>query len=357
MTIKVTYVDDEIGVANRDAEKIRDLLEDPGKFECILEQPPKSFSYLRPKLQDALLVDLDLSGVPANGGQAVDYLGNSLASDVRMHNPGCPIILITRPHILGEEWQKQFLQESNDLDLIIYKNDVLRNPSEERAKIEDLVQGFKALHEVYGQEWEAVVKLMGADDEESNLLREAGPPVAQGRWNLPQASRWIRTVIMRFPGILYDDLTAATRLGISLDSFRLPSLQDYLKPARYTGVFGNYQTYWWRGRLFGLAQRFLLENDVKGPFSQHFGDTYSRVSKEKINPAICIFDGTPIADWVCHIYKEPVKQKNSIPYYPDSRPQGMDQARVSFKAVQESEEFDLSLVDAESHELVKSMWK
>jgi hypothetical protein len=198
---------------------------------------------------------------------------------------------------------------------------------------------------------------MGANEDESNLLREAAPPIESKEWNIPQVARWIRNVVMGFPGILYDNLTAATRLGIDLDGFNTPRVQELMEPVKYTGVFSTYRERWWRNRLFGIVQSLMLKHDVRGPVFLKFSEAFSAECGEKLAPAICVHDGTPVADWVCYILKKPVKQRNSIPYYPDSRPQVMDQARVSFKAIQESNEFDESLVDPDSYVVVKKLWE
>lgn len=356
MKIKVLYIDDEITKPGRDAQKIQELLHVPDKFECELRPPPKTFAELptESELPDALLVDLDLSAVPING-EPVSYFGSTLAAEMRMRKSACPIILVTRPQIMA--WKTQLLEESVDVDLIVLKDEINRNPDGVRGKIVALIEGFRALEAISGQDWEKVLALMKADSNEKNLLREAAPPIESGQWNIPQVGRWVRNVIMGFPGILYDDLTAATRLGINLDSFQRSSIQELMIPAKYTGVFSTYKDQWWRNKLFNIAQSLMVECKVEGPVFQKFSEAFRLKYEEELEPAICVYDETPIADWICHILKEPVKQRNSIPYYPDSRPAVMDQARVSFKAIQESNEFDESLVDSDSYEVVKRLWE
>lgn len=354
MAIKVLYIDDEIDKPGRDAQKIRELLHVEGKFVCELRPPPKMFSNLPVDLPDALLVDLDLSTVSV-GEEPVGYFGSTLASEMRMRHPSCPMILVTRPHIMA--WKSSLLEESMDVDLIVLKEDIHRDPDETRARIMTLIEGFQALEKISGQEWSSVLELMGADEDESNLLREAAPPIENKEWNIPQVARWIRNVVMGFPGILYDDLTAATRLGIDLAAFNTPGVQELVEPARYAGVFSNYKKRWWRNRLFGIVQSLMLKHDVRGPVFLKFSEAFSAEFGKELTPAICVYDGTPVADWVCYILKKPVKQRNSVPYYPDSRPPVMDQARVSFKAIQESNEFDESLVDSDSYVVVKRLWE
>lgn len=355
MTIKVLYIDDEITRPGRDAQKIQELLNKEGEFECELSLPPRVFSDLPTKLPDALLVDLDLGTAPVNG-EPVSYFGSTLAAEMRMRHPSCSIVLVTRPNVIAGK--SSLLEESMDVDLIVLKDEINRNPDGVRARIVALIQGFRDLGVIAGQEWQSVLRLMRASKDEASLLREAAPPLEGKQWNIPQVARWIRNVVMRFPGILYDTLTAATRLGISEEAFRNPSAQELMEPAKYTGVFGTYKERWWRDGVFSIAQSLILEQGLRGPVFQKFAEAFDARFGEKLDPAICIYDGTPIADWVCYIYGKPVKQRNSIPYYPDSRPAVMDQARVSFKAIQESNDFDESLVDSDSFEtVVKKLWE
>ncbi len=352
MTVKVLYIDDEIDRPRRDAQKIKSLLE-ADEFECDLQAPPKRVSDLPGDLPDALLVDLDLNSAKIDG-DSISYFGSTLAAEMRMRNPECPIILITWAHIIDK--YRQLLEESGDVDLIVEKDIINTDPDRARADITALVKGFKDLRAVEGKGWKEVIALLQSDEDEIKLLHEAAPPLDRGRWNIPQAARWIRKVVMGFPGILYDDLTAATRLGISLESFRKPSLQQFFGNGKYTGPFSSFSDRWWRDRLFKATQSILLEQGITGPIFQKSAEAFKARFNEEFHPSICIYDGTAIADWVCYILKKPVKQRNSIPYYPDRRPAVMDQARVSFKAIQESNDFDENLVDSDSLEIVRKLW-
>ena len=354
MTTKVLFIDDEINRPGRDAQKTRDLLHRPGEFECELRPPPRDFINLISELPDALIVDLELSTQP-DEGKPVNYYGSTLAAEVRMRKPACPVILVTRPEVITGK--AQLIEESVDVDLVVYKDDINRDPDGERTKIAALIEGFKALEAVSRQEWQKVLELMRASEDEAHLLREAAPPVEKKEWNIPQAAKWIRNVVMGYPGILYDDLAAATRLGISIESFRISNVQELMGPAKYSGVFSNYKERWWRNRLFNIAQSLMLKHKIQGPVSQKFSEAFDLEFGEKLSTAVCIYDGTPIADWVCYILNKPVKQRNSIPYYPDNRPPVMDQARVSFNAIEEKNDFDESLVDSDSYEVVKKLWE
>jgi len=354
--IKVLYVDDQIEQPRRDAQHIKQLFEQFGDFACELRFPPKDFSDLPQDGWEALLIDFDLKGVPQNG-EPVNYYGSTLASEVRMRYQSRPIVLITRAGII-QPWQRQLLEKSIDVDYIVLKDEIEKDPGEQSRIIRALIEGFAEIAEISGQDWSGVLKLMGATEQEAHTLREASPPIEGKQWNIPQAANWIRNVVMGFPGILYDDLTSATRLGLDLESFTADAaVKDLFEPAKYRGVFHKYQQRWWRNRLFNIAQTYMVERDISGAVFQKFADAFEREYKRILKHSVCVYDGTEIADWVCYIYNKPVKQRNSIPYYPDNRPAVMDQARVSFKAIQESNDFDASLVDADSYEIVQKLWK
>lgn len=355
MTTKVLYYDDEIYRPGRDARKIQELLHKPEEFECDLQPPPQNFSELPTEWPDAILVDLELVAQPVEG-KPVSYFGSTLASEIRMRNPICPIVLISRLHILQPKIS--LLEDRIDVDAIILKDHINQDPEGIRREITSLIEGFKALEFTTQKNWQEVLLLMGANQDEANSLREAAPPLEKDqRWQVPRMARWIRKVIMRFPGILYDELTTATRLGISVESFRRLQVQQLLKPSKYTGVFSSYEERWWRERIVYHAQSLILKHEIQGRMSEKFREAFTREYHEELEPAICIVDEAPSAEWVCHILKKPVKLRNSIPYYPDNRPSVMDQARVSFKAIQESNEFDESLVDADSYNtVVKKLW-
>ena len=355
MTVRVLYIDDEILEPNRAAQYIRSRLEVPGEFEVQLELPPKRLPGLI-DLPDTLLIDLDLTTAVVED-ETINYFGSTLASEMRMRHPACPIVLITKPNILTEyKSQIQMLEDSIDVDLILDKDEVIENPKKVRTRIASLATGFQALASIDQRDWQAVLNLMQADSEEANLLREAASPIRD--WTIPQVARWIRKVVMGYPGILYDELTSAARLGIDITAFGNLALQDLLRPARYEGVFKCEGERWWRNRLYRIAQELILAHGLNGPVHLVFNKAFHQEYGIQLDPSICVYDNKPVANWICYVLKKPVKLQYSVPYYPDSRPDVMDQARVSFTAIDESAEFDERLVDADSYNLVvKKRWE
>jgi hypothetical protein len=90
-----------------------------------------------------------------------------------------------------------------------------------------------------------------------------------------------------------------------------------------------------------------VEVGVRGPTKRAFKEAFKKKFGSDLSPAICVWDKTPIADWVCYLLHQPVKMANSARYYPDSRPSVMDDARVSFLAIQTHPEFNEEHLDLE----------
>jgi len=343
-----------VGEGVAEAKHYRNQLSLSEEIECELIPPPPKWEELDKLFNkfDLFLIDLELDRVQS-GDKGVNYRGTTLTAELRARFPDYPIVLITRKSILGKQ---QFAEHMQTYDELIFKSALDEKPNDRQQLLISLSNGFDALRNITNKTWKSLVKLLKVDDEEADLLREAMPPMAKGKWIVAEAARWVRNVVLRYPGILYDPIHAATRLGISLDSFRNDKVQKIIKPARYKGrIFSPPEGLWWKGRLFKIAKNLTVEEDINGPINHVFAKAFHKRYSIELSPAICVWDKTPIADWVCCISDEPVKLRNSLRYYPDNRPSIMDGARVSFRAIRESDDFEEELLDAEGIELLENI--
>jgi hypothetical protein len=55
------------------------------------------------------------------------------------------------------------------------------------------------------------------------------------------------------------------------------------------------------------------------------------------------------------VLRKPVKREFSLPYHPDSRPAVMDEARVSYKAIRESNDVFEEFFDEQHRQLVRKI--
>ncbi|MCL4553097.1 MAG: hypothetical protein M1305_06060, partial [Candidatus Marsarchaeota archaeon] len=141
------------------------------------------------------------------------------------------------------------------------KSEISDDPSLVARKLINLVEGFERLKKVGEKTWRGLLDALDTTEMGDDLLRSAQPPLLKEReWRVPEAARWIRDVLVKYPGILYDSLHAATALGIEEAAFLAPLVQEYFGDSRYTGVFASDDgPRWWKMRLLVRANAALVD--------------------------------------------------------------------------------------------------
>lgn len=346
----ILFVDDETDKGAHYCQR----LETSGLVKCRLLAPPRLKDLVKKvgEPPGLFLVDYELRLAQSEDMQ-VAYQGLTLAAQIRMEWPDIPIVLITRPTILQDldAAKRRHLEvggQSPAFDELITKARLDEDLEKTLSLLVSIASGFRELTNLQKKDWKALFEAMGANAEEESLLREAAPPLEKGQWTVAEAANWIRSIVLRYPGIVYDPVNAATRLGLALKSFQDKRVQELLDEACYKGVFAPAEGRWWRDRLFGCAIRLMREAELLGPVNRAYSEALRKVRRFAASPAVCIWDGTPLADWVCCLRHQPVKMANSLRYNPDRRPGGMYHARVSFRAIREDDDFDASLLDSEA---------
>ena len=370
MPITIIYFDDQTE-ADSQAMRLAMRLGRRGLIEFIVFPPPADISDIgsidvpdRGKIlenpPDLFLVDQDLN-------RAVNYFGSTLVAQLRSKLPEIPIVLITRRSILrdlGREKSRQLVDEMQTFDELILKDAVDDDPETAEQELLILADGFRMLRQQEGRTWSDLGRLTKADEGEMDRLREASPPLhaktpgyedTKNEWTVTGAAHWLRDIVIAYPGILHDPLHAATRLRISEHSFLDERVQQELNGSIYEGVFAPIEKRWWSDRLLGLAQSLVTEQLGVQKTSNAFSEAYHRKHGSELEPSRCVWDGSPNADQVCYILKEPVKTEHSLRYFPDTRPSVMDSARVSFRAIRESSDFDEELLDSRGRGLVSKI--
>lgn len=303
---------------------------------------------------DIVFVDYQLVTAAA-AQQAGPTQGSTVAAQLREKFPEIPILLITR----GTLFNRGGLEASRDVpgafDDILIKGEISRHLDKERQRVLSIIRGFKSLRLCADRSIQGLYGLLQATEDEMELLDRAAPPRPPrggDRWRVTEAARWVRNTVIEYPGILYDPLHAASFLGISEKSFLTEAPQKFFAKARYNGIFAPMEGRWWKPRLMQIALKFLDScNSIQLPLF-HFGAVWNEHNKPHISLSNCIVEGARPAECVCYIYQKPVKRANSLPYRPDNRPLVMDEARVSFKAVRESSEFDGDYVASDAKCLI-----
>jgi hypothetical protein len=355
--IKVYYVDDVATDRQKFATRISG-----GNLAVASGWPPEGLN-LEPIIRtkpDILMIDYELTR-PERGRTPTQYQGATLASRIRESFPNHPIVLFTRRGLLTRPEYQQVKDVMQVFDDVLYKGDIEKNPGSSRSLLASLATGFRLLREDKTKSWDSLIQFLKAPPQAEDALRKAGPPLHSGvrtspaPWRVQEAARWIRKVVLAYPGILYDKLYSATALGIDVESFDAPKVRKLFAPAQYRGLFEPPEDRWWRVRVYEVAQRVIAAAKLSGPAHVVFADAYKKRVGTRLKPARCIYSKTSPADWVCYILYGPVKRQYSLSYHPDDRPAVMDEARVSFKAIREDNRVRDELFDEQSQKLLKEI--
>jgi CheY-like chemotaxis protein len=357
--LSICYVDDDPIARRRFAERLSG-----GRVIVQSASPPGQLN-IEPIIRakpDILLIDYVLTK-PETGRAPVSYQGGTLASRIREAFPDHPVVLLTRESLLAKREYREIRDVMPIFDEVVYKGDIEKDPGSARSLLASMAEGFARLRDTKAKSWKSLIQLLRAPPEAEDALRRAGAPLAseahrsEAKWRVQEAARWIRGVVLAYPGILYDNLHTATALGIAVESFGARNVRKVFAPAEYRGLFGPREGRWWRVRLYDVAQRVIAAARFSGPANAVFADAYRKRTGTRLRPARCIFSNTIPADWVCYVLQKPVKRQYSLAYHPDDRPGVMDEARVSFKAIREDNRVLDELFDEQGQKLLKEIRK
>jgi len=360
VAIKVVYIDDADSELRKYKTKFETDERAKAKFFIVAHNSPKSpaeYTRIGKSNPELLLVDYDLS-IPDRNGEVIGISGVTLATELRQKFPEIPIVLFTRKSVFKIQDYANIRGTLSSIDEIVYKQDVFKRDS---TMLEDLFQlavGFKLLRSSKTKGWNGLIKLIGAAKTDSDVLALCDPPIVP-RKSLAVAAvaEWVRDVVLRYPGPLYDAVHSATFLGISEKSFLSEPLRNMFKSAEYSGFFLPHDERWWKSKLQSSAISIMKKKEKELPLREGFPEAWERVKGTRIERSKCVFSGEFPAEWVCHILKQPVMIKYSLLYRPDERPGIMDEARVSFEAIRTSNDFDRRLVDPLGRELISEIRK
>lgn len=139
---------------------------------------------------------------------------------------------------------------------------------------------------------------------------------------------WLWDSLLRYPGLLVNEVAAASYLNIDTDSFCRREVQSIFETALYQGPFADPQApQWWRGMLDDIV---AMEKCADGLELVH-----RRVDKQ-IERSRCREDPSRQAGYYCIISREPVcleHSKGGLSWFP----RGADLTRISNSKFEEYE--------------------
>ena len=348
MTIKLLLIDDEDWINL--SKSIRELGD--GAFEVDARPPPEDLSLTEVSAASADLYLVDYELDTRQPGQAfVSYRGMTLAARLRELMSEYPIVLLTRSNLPSWTAVQRTAQAGGTFDEILYKDtDLQCDGHATKRRLVALASGYRTLRDDTERSVPGLLKLLRTDEVGREYAREALPP-GDG-WKGFEAAHWIRTVLLRYPGVLYSVAHAATALGISVQSFCEEPVQELVTDAMYRGPFSEAQPRWWRHTLFDIAYGVCANLEMDVDMREGFRLVGSERLEIELQPSQDVETAIAPADTVCHLLGVPVRIETSLPYQPDVRPKVMEEARVSFKAIRERNDVDEMYVDAGSRERI-----
>lgn len=346
ITLRLLLIDDDYD--SDLATEIEDL--DVDNFDVTAIAPPADLTLDRDVDEDVdvFLVDYELDTVQPDGSVA-PYRGLTFTAHLREQFPSFPIVILTRSDLRSWIDVQRTALAGAPFDAIAYKNRHLRNQREQlRCLIMSLVNGYERLRRSEGRSIDDLVRLLATDDEGRQRAIRALPP--EDAWTEFEAAHWIRSVLLGYPGIVYDESHTATVLGLSIESFGIERVRELVRMARYTGPFHEEALHWWRHSLFDCVYRVCSEEGIDPTSADAFRSAANRRLGLSLDGSADIETKIEPADTVCYVLGVPVRVETSLPYFPDSRPLVMDKARVSYKAIRETNEVEEAYLDSDGRE-------
>lgn len=119
---------------------------------------------------------------------------------------------------------------------------------------------------------------------------------------------WIRNQLLQFPGVLLNEVAAASYLNVDPEEFKTQSkLQKPFDPALYRGPFGDVNRYWWTIGLEDIISKSMGREDSMMITGREFLRRKGLVAK----PCKCV-RGHVGAGYFCIITQAPVCEKHSV---------------------------------------------
>ena len=343
MTFKVILVEDVARDRTRLPERIRELGE--GQFDVLALPPPANMKLAEVSAEDGdlFLVDYELDTMQPDGSVA-PYSGASFAARLREKEPEHAIVLLTRSDLAKWTAVRRMVLTGAAFDDIMYKDSGLESdPDTSRARLVSLARGYRTLRGCKIRCTSTLLALLQTDNHGCELAREALAP--SDGWSAFEGAHWIRSVLLRYPGVLYDEAHAAVALGISGESFQLGPMQELVLPAMYRGPFTEEQPRWWKHILLDIANEVCIDADIKLGLREGFRLAVDKRFRFKLEASKDVESGICPADTVCYLLRVPVRVETSLPYHPDARPSVMEKSRISFRAVRDSNDVEETYVE------------
>lgn len=299
----IWWVDDDFNEPERNT-RLLNQLKRSRKFsvEGITPQHFRQTFENEKHFPDLFIIDYKLNDLPDSEGVTFPYQGTSLVGVIRDKCPELPIYLVSR--LLNDD-NTALTHDRDDLfDRLIPWTWL---SEKKQKKIKDILfydaLDYRLVRDAnYRKSIHGIHRLLKTPDNSKELVEEVIPNIFnngigkiqnQFTYNLSGPiwfAEWVRTEFMRLHGLLYDDLHAATLLGVSKDYF-ISTFSNKLKKIEgtlYEGVYHKtYPRRWWKLSLLEFVQSKNSKNLIGEPCEV----THKIFKIDKANYSKCIVCG------------------------------------------------------------------
>lgn len=205
---------------------------------------------------DLILMDHMLDMV----GNGVITTGSSASEIIREKWPECPIICVT-----GVDQDKIDLHKKSIYEEVISISEF----SEFDSLLLSITESFKLLNTKRPNNINELLQILNAPNDDKVRLKAIIPHNLKKNYGdkslLITISRWVRHVLMRKPGFLYDRLWTATLLGIRIESFA--KVEKHFENAKYDGIFFDKENErWWQSKTREILFAKFPESEIFLPW-------------------------------------------------------------------------------------------
>jgi len=294
-----------------------------------------------PRYRDAslIVVDLDLSKVES-------YRGLSEPTVRRVTDAlGTPECAYARGEEIGDEFVRVAEQRESTIAL-----SVKAGSAKFARHVVSVAEGFgyiadqlptalkeprkkfpgKLLATILGKpEYSEKIALYASGDQNrlASVLRVGGTDEERRRRLTCLLGYWLWDSVLRYPGVVVNEVAASSYLNIHEDTFRRTgAVQALFEKARYRGPFAEAKgLMWWRGMLDDIVAESGLADGREFAAKQ---------LQQEVPRSECCEDPARPAGYYCMLSEKPVSLENSkggLTWFP----RGADLARVSAKKFEE----------------------
>jgi CheY-like chemotaxis protein len=208
---------------------------------------------------DLILMDHWLNDVKNKGFKK----GSTAAEVIREKWPECPIVCVTGQELRDiDSHKKSIYEEVVGFDKI----------SDYYSTFLSIANSFKEIKKNCPKDVNDFIKSLKAPEDDKNRLKSILPNELKSKEMyqdkiglLLNISKWVRHLLMKKPGFLYDRLWTATLLGLKEGSYK--KVEHLFAKAKYNGIFSDENNErWWQSKVREILFLEFPESDSIYPW-------------------------------------------------------------------------------------------